>query len=89
MIIDTPLARLDSEHRSNLVERYFPAASHQVILLSTDTEIDDRLIKPLEASVSHAYRLDYDPVGGRTVASRGYFAGAELKREALRALQQA
>ncbi|WP_232317175.1 DNA sulfur modification protein DndD, partial [Anabaena sp. CA = ATCC 33047] len=37
--IDTPLGRLDSSHRNNLVERYFPAASHQVILLSTDTEI--------------------------------------------------
>ena len=89
MIIDTPLARLDSEHRANLVERYFPAASHQVILLSTDTEIDDRLIKNLEASVSHAYRLDYDPASGRTVASHGYFADAEPKREARRALQQA
>jgi DNA sulfur modification protein DndD len=89
MIIDTPLARLDSEHRANLVERYFPAASHQVILLSTDTEIDDRLIKDLEASVSHAYRLDYDPASGRTIASHGYFADAEPMREARRALQQA
>ena len=89
MIIDTPLARLDSGHRANLVERYFPAASHQVILLSTDTEIDDRLIKDLEASVSHAYCLDYDPASGRTVVSHGYFADAEPKREARRALQQA
>lgn len=89
MIIDTPLARLDSEHRANLVERYFPAASHQVVLLSTDTEIDDRLIKDLEASVSHAYRLDYDPASGRTIASHGYFPDVEPKREGRRALQQA
>ena len=40
--IDTPLGRLDSSHRNNLVERYFPSASHQVILLSTDTEISKK-----------------------------------------------
>ncbi len=43
--IDTPLGRLDSSHRQNLVERYFPAASHQVILLSTDTEIGEVEVK--------------------------------------------
>jgi DNA sulfur modification protein DndD len=37
-VIDTPMARLDSAHRQNLVERYFPHASHQVIVLSTDSE---------------------------------------------------
>ena len=45
--IDTPLGRLDSSHRQNLVERYFPAASHQVILLSTDTEIREAEAKQL------------------------------------------
>lgn len=89
MIIDTPLARLDSEHRANLVERYFPAASHQVILLSTDTEVDDRLMEDLRSSVSHAYRLDYDPVTGRTVASHGYFDNSGRAREQRHALQQA
>ena len=29
VIIDTPLGRLDSDHRRLLVERYFPHASHQ------------------------------------------------------------
>ena len=73
MIIDTPLARLDSEHRSKLTSRYFPAASHQVILLSTDTEIDEQLLRELGSSVSHSYRLDYDHEASRTVVSHGYF----------------
>lgn len=86
MIIDTPLARLDSEHRSSLVERYFPAASHQVIVLSTDTEVDETLLDKLEPSVSHAYRLAYDPETRATTVVPGYFADG---MGALDAIQQA
>ena len=78
MIIDTPLARLDSEHRRALVERYFPDASHQVIVLSTDTEIDDKLLHRLMPAVSHTYRLDYDPEKRATVALPGYFDNEEV-----------
>ncbi|MGB9694149.1 MAG: DNA sulfur modification protein DndD, partial [Fervidobacterium sp.] len=35
-IIDTPLGRLDEEHRRNILERFFSNASHQVIIFSTD-----------------------------------------------------
>lgn len=87
MIIDTPLARLDSEHRATLTGRYFPSASHQVILLSTDTEIDEQLMLELSPSVSHAFRLDYDQATGRTVVSNGYFATEPAGR--MHALQQA
>ncbi|PBB14190.1 DNA sulfur modification protein DndD [Mesorhizobium loti] len=87
MIIDTPLARLDSEHRAKLTGYYFPAASHQVILLSTDTEIDEALMRDLAPSVSHAFRLDYDHEAGRTVVSNGYFASGFAGR--IHALQQA
>jgi DNA sulfur modification protein DndD len=88
MIIDTPLARLDSEHRSNLIARYFPAASHQVVLLSTDTEVDVRLLHALGPNVSHTYRLDYDPQSQSTTAALGYF-GEMQDEEGRRALQQA
>lgn len=89
MIIDTPLARLDSEHRSKLVERYFAAASHQVVLLSTDTEIDDELRQQLGANVSHTYRLDYDHEASRTTASYGYFDDESQPNGRKHALQQA
>jgi DNA sulfur modification protein DndD len=49
IIVDTPFGRLDSLHRRNLVTKYFPKASHQVILLSQDEEIVGdyyTLIKP-------------------------------------------
>ncbi|WP_404337775.1 DNA sulfur modification protein DndD [Sphingomonas sp. MMS12-HWE2-04] len=89
MIIDTPLARLDSKHRAKLVERYFPNASHQVILLSTDTEIDEKLLEALEPSVSHSFRLDFDQIDGRTDVSPGYFGTESSAKEGHRALQQA
>jgi DNA sulfur modification protein DndD len=73
--IDTPLGRLDSEHRNHLVERYFPQASHQVILLSTDTEIRAGEVEQLRQAeaISHEYRLEYDPKQRRTAVVAGYF----------------
>jgi DNA sulfur modification protein DndD len=60
--IDTPLGRLDSSHRNNLLERYFPTASHQVILLSTDTEIGQVEVERLRQldAIARQYLLKYD-----------------------------
>lgn len=71
MIIDTPLGRLDSHHRSNLVRHYFPAAAHQVVLLSTDTEVDCVHYEQLRSRTSHSFRL-VDRQGW-TEAQEGYF----------------
>ncbi len=73
VVIDTPLGRLDSAHRQLLVERYFPKASHQVILLSTDEEIDTSLYKKLEPYIARTYRLEYDDHSGATNVVPGYF----------------
>ena len=74
VIIDTPLGRLDSDHRRNLIECYFSKASHQVIILSTDTEIDQEYIKALNPFISHAYHLQYNPETESSSASEGYFS---------------
>jgi DNA sulfur modification protein DndD len=73
MVIDTPLGRLDGDHRNHLVERYFPHASHQVIILSTDTEIDEEYFNELSPSVSHAIHLQYLIEDARTKIEDGYF----------------
>ncbi|VXD11192.1 conserved hypothetical protein [Planktothrix serta PCC 8927] len=73
--IDTPLGRLDSSHRQNLIERYFPAASHQVILLSTDTEIGEKEVNSLreQEAIAREYLLKYDPSDRQTHIEPGYF----------------
>lgn len=73
MVLDTPLGRLDSSHRRLLIERYFPYASHQVVLLSTDTEVDAHLYKLLNPHISHAFRLVYRDTEARTTIEKGYF----------------
>ncbi len=73
VIIDTPLSRLDSDHRRNLIHNYFPHASHQVILLSTDTEVDKQLYKELSPHLSHCYHLVYDKQTNATATKEEYF----------------
>lgn len=73
IIIDTPLGRLDSRHRKNLVKHYLPHASHQVVVLSTDTEVDEHFFEDLGSTISHAYHLDFDESSRATVVRKGYF----------------
>lgn len=73
-VIDTPLGRLDSAHRSHLIQRYFPKASHQVLLLSTDEEIYGRYYAELQPAIGRSYRLEFDQAEGRTRIEPGYFA---------------
>ena len=73
VVIDTPLGRLDGSHREHLLERYFPHASHQVILLSTDTEIDQPAYERIRANVGRSYRLIFDQSKNATSVHSGYF----------------
>jgi DNA sulfur modification protein DndD len=67
VVIDTPLSSLDNEHRQNMVNHFFPHASHQVILLATDAELTSPLLQDLDSSVSHAYFMEYDERIGKTI----------------------
>ena len=73
ILIDTPLSRLDSKHRDNIVQNYFPNAAEQVIILSTDTEIDNHYFKLLEPYLSGAGKLVFDPSNEITIYQDGYF----------------
>lgn len=57
VVIDTPLARIDREHQINLLTRYYPNASDQVIVLPTDSELDAEKYQILKPYVYREYRL--------------------------------
>ena len=75
--IDTPLGRLDTAHRMNLVERYFPFASHQMLLFSTDEEITGDYLERLRPWIGRSYTLAYDDESECTQVVRGYFGAKE------------
>ena len=73
IVIDTPLSRLDSTHRDNIVNNYFPNAGEQVIILSTDTEIDKDYYRTLKTRLSGAGSLEFNQRQELTTFREGYF----------------
>ena len=73
VIIDTPLSRLDSQHRTSIISTYFPNASDQTIILSTDTEIDQNYYEMMKNSVGDEFTLVYSEETKSTSIKKGYF----------------
>ena len=71
LVVDTPLGRLDSTHRANILKYWISNKKRQVILLSQDKEIDQDTFASMEPSVAMTYLLQHTEVGsgvGRTTA---------------------
>ena len=77
VIIDTPLSRLDSMHRTSLITTYFPNAGEQTIILSTDSEIDERYYKLMKKNIGDEFTLEYDEVSKSTSIQKGYLIGVK------------
>lgn len=74
-IIDTPFARIDTEHRAHISEIFFPEISDQVIVLSTDEEVVGSYYKALKPFIAREYLLEYDVSYHQTNIREGYFSG--------------
>lgn len=79
-IIDTPLARLDEEHRTNIIEKFFPRASHQIMIFSTDKEIEHNDYQKLEPYLARSYAMEYLEDKGSTKKHNGYFWNTQGER---------
>lgn len=76
MVVDTPLGRLDSAHRENILDFWTAESSRQVILLSQDEEIDYTFLEKINRSVAKTYLLEHTDMGGgvgRTVAKEDMY----------------
>jgi DNA sulfur modification protein DndD len=76
VVIDTPLGRLDSHHRTNIVTRYLPIAGVQILVLSTDTELDQQYFRKVREHVAKTFHLRFDEATERTTIEEGYFSFA-------------
>lgn len=65
-IIDTPLARLDKEHRASLLERYFPEAGENVLILATDAEVGPEDLKAAGKRIDSVQELIFESERGQT-----------------------
>ncbi len=72
-VIDTPLGRLDGKHRTKLINNYFPKASSQVILLSTDEEITGQYYAKLKHAICREYHISYNEQEQTSTFTEGYF----------------
>lgn len=72
-VIDTPYARIDANHRREISEKFFPNISSQVIILSTDEEINEEYYHIIKPYVSKEYLLINDENENRTSIENHYF----------------
>ena len=72
-IIDTPYARIDTQHREEISRKFFPNISKQVIILSTDEEITKDYYPIIKPYIAKEYLLSNNQSENRTTVSKGYF----------------
>lgn len=72
-IIDTPFARIDTEHRYNISKHFFSALKGQVFILSTNEEINTTHFKLLEEKIASTYMLENSDNKRTNIVSNAYF----------------
>ena len=74
-LIDTPFARIDNEHRQNILNNFFMKLKGQIIILSTDEEIVGTHKESIESAISNYYLLQHSENNGTAIIRDTYFGG--------------
>lgn len=72
-VLDTLLGRLDLEHKHSVITKLIPNFGKQIIILSTDSELDEKLYIELLPFISNEYTLNYDSNKKQTFIENHYF----------------
>ena len=81
IVMDTPLARLDSDHRKNVLQFFAANAGEQVIFLSQPDEVHGSYLKVIRDRVCQAYHIEFEELGdgvGKAHVRNGYFPSEEV-----------
>lgn len=77
VIMDTPLARLDKEHRMNVLNYFTARAGEQVILLTQPNEVHGPYLETIRSRLCARFLIDHeelgDGVGINHVRANDYF----------------
>jgi len=72
-IIDTPFARIDTEHRANITEKFFKELQGQLFVLSTNEELRYEHIASLDQQIANVYMLEYGEDKRTRISEGSYF----------------
>ena len=72
-IIDTPFARIDTEHRANITELFFKELPGQLFVLSTNEELRHEHVAALDKQIAKVYMLEYGEDKRTRVSEGSYF----------------
>lgn len=72
-IIDTPFARIDTEHRANITELFFKELKGQLFVLSTNEELRHEHLAALDEQIASVYLLEYGSDKRTHITQGNYF----------------
>ena len=60
LVFDTLLGRLDKSHKENILKNFLNTVGEQVIILATDSELNDESIMHLTPYINQSYTIDFN-----------------------------
>lgn len=81
IVMDTPLARLDTDHRTNVLQYFAAHSSEQVVFLSQPDEVNGEYLRCIRDRVSKAYHIEFEELSngvGKAHVRNGYFKSEEF-----------